>query len=257
MNIIVFIITLFISAVSFGQNNIADKGEVRNISKICSVTVAQSITKNFVLGKFDYKAHDLFTKPHPSHTSKTIYLNKEVYLAFLKMLDHAKSDGIHLKIISGTRNFDEQKAIWERKWKKYKNLEPLARAKKILEYSSMPSTSRHHWGTDIDLNSFTNSYFEKGQGKKEYEWLLKHANSYGFYQVYTDKTSGRKGYNLERWHWSYMPLASKYLSYYNKYVSYSDIVGFDGSDLAEQLLSITNYVNGISEKSKSTTCSQK
>jgi len=261
MNIKGFLIIFFISSVSFGLN----KTTIEVISQydftLSNATLDsiknQSFTKDFVLGKFDYKTHELFTIVHPSHASKTIYLNKEVYLAFLKMLNQAKTDGITLKIISGTRNFDEQKAIWERKWKKYATLEPVERAKKILEYSSMPTTSRHHWGTDIDLNSFTNSYFEKGQGKKAYEWLFKNANSYGFYQVYTDKAAGRTGYNLEPWHWSFMPLASKYLSYYNTHVDYSDIVGFEGSELAKTLNYITNYVNGISEKSKRIRSSQK
>ena len=51
----------------------------------------------------------------------------------------------------------------------------------------MPSTSRHHWGTDIDLNSLNNSYFSSGKGLKEYDWLTTNANHYGFYQVYTDE----------------------------------------------------------------------
>ena len=256
-----FLIIIFISSVSFGQNKSAVEAISQSNSNISNVTIDSiknhALTKDFVLGKFDYINHELFTIVHPSQASKTIYLNKEVYLAFLKMHNQAKTDGITLKIISGTRNFAEQKAIWERKWKKHKNLEPINRAKKILEYSAMPSTSRHHWGTDIDLNSFTNSYFEKGQGKNEYEWLLKNANSYGFYQMYTNRTAGRTGYNLERWHWSYMPLASKYLSYYNNHVDYSDILGFNGSELAKQLKSIPNYVNGISNKSKRITRVQK
>ena len=37
------------------------------------------------------------------------------------MFNHAKFENINLKIISGTRNFSEQKSIWERKWVKYKN----------------------------------------------------------------------------------------------------------------------------------------
>ena len=41
----------------------------------------------------------------------------------------------------------------------------------------MPSTLRQHWGINIDLNNFTNSCFEKGQGEKEYDWLLKNAKS--------------------------------------------------------------------------------
>ena len=208
------------------------------------------VDKNLVLGKFDYKTNAFFIKVSPEHASKTLYLNKETYTAFCNMYNHAKKDSIDLKIISGTRNFNAQKAIWERKWSAYKNLPPIDSAKKILEYSSMPTTSRHHWGTDIDLNNLNNSYFNKDQGKKEYEWLVKNANNYGFYQVYTPKESGRTGYNLENWHWSYLPLAKKYLDFYNTHISYKDIIGFEGSELAETLNTITNYVNGISEQLK-------
>ena len=45
-------------------------------------------------------------------------------------------------------------------------MDSISAVKEIMKYSSMPSTSRHHWGTDIDLNSLENSYFEKGEGKK-------------------------------------------------------------------------------------------
>lgn len=207
-------------------------------------------TKDFVLGKFNYKSDSTFIKINSNHSSKVIYLNKDVYIAFKEMHTSAKKDGIKLIIVSGTRNFYEQKSIWERKWNKYKNLKPLERAQKILEYSSMPTTSRHHWGTDMDLNNLNNSYFEKGKGKKEYEWLLKNANDFGFYQVYTNKENGRTGYNLEKWHWSYLPLASKYLNYYNQNITYLDISGFKGSELAEKAKMITEYVNGISLKAK-------
>lgn len=203
------------------------------------------IDKNFVIGKFNYRKDTSFIKVKRIHSSKTIYLNKEVYNAFVKMYKAAKADNINLKIISGTRNFYEQKSIWERKWKKYKNLPPLKRAQKILEYSSMPSTSRHHWGTDIDLNNLNNSYFERGVGAKEYEWLKENARNYGFYQVYTSKENGRTGYNMEKWHWSYMPIANKYLIFYNLNISYNDITGFTGSELAEELNIFQNYVNGI------------
>lgn len=214
-------------------------------------TIQQNpMDKNLILGKFDYKTNAFFIEVSRIHASKTIYLNQEAYSAFCKMYNQAKSDNIDLKIISGTRNFDEQKAIWERKWHKYKNLHPINRAKKILKYSSMPTTSRHHWGTDVDLNSLRNSYFDKGQGKKEYEWLVKNANNYGFFQVYTSKKTGRTGYNLEKWHWSYLPLAKKYLDFYNTTITYKDITDFTGSELAATLNTITNYVNGISEQLK-------
>lgn len=250
MSIKGFFIIVFMSSVSFSQNTTRfyNNSSVYD-TKLDSLNKT-AITKNFVLGKFDYKNHNLFTKVNAAHASKDLYLNKEVYSAFMSMYTQAKADGIALKIQSGTRSFAEQKVIWERKWEKYKNLKPIDRAKKILEYSSMPSTSRHHWGTDIDLNSFKNSYFESGEGKKTYTWLLKHANSFGFYQVYTNKTNGRTGYNLERWHWSYIPFANKYIRFYNTHINYSDVIGFEGSELAEKLHIISDYVNGISEQTK-------
>jgi len=207
-----------------------------------------TISKDFVLGKFNYKVHPDFIKVHSIHSAKTLYLQTRVYDSFIKMYNAALENGIDLKILSGTRNFNEQKAIWERKWKSNSNLKPLDNAKTILRYSSMPSSSRHHWGTDIDLIRLNNSYFETNRGKKEFDWLTKHANSFGFYHVYTPKTDGRQGYNLEKWHWSFLPLASKYLNFYNKTINYNDFKEFDGAYLAKELQIIEHYVNGISEQ---------
>jgi LAS superfamily LD-carboxypeptidase LdcB len=209
--------------------------------------IDSTLTIDFVLGKFNYQNHDNFIKVSDHHSSKTLYLNKECYAAFKNMFEAAKADGVNLKIISGTRNFYEQKSIWERKWKKYANLPPKTRALKILEYSSMPSSSRHHWGTDMDLNNLNNSYFEKGEGLNIYNWLLNNAKTYGFNQVYTNKENGRTGYNMEKWHWSYMPLAETYLNFYNQNITYKDITDFNGSGNAESIDIIKNYVNGISK----------
>jgi D-alanyl-D-alanine carboxypeptidase len=107
-----------------------------------------------------------------------LYLRKETYEAFLKMHAAAKADGIQLVVRSATRNFNYQKRIWEGKWNGQRKIagnqnaakaypDPVQRALKILEYSSMPGSSRHHWGTDLDLNAFNNEWFEKGIGKKD------------------------------------------------------------------------------------------
>ncbi len=124
------------------------------------------LSKTFILGKYNLKTDKHFITVQSIHASKSMYLNKVAYEQFKKMYNAAKKDGVNLKIISGTRNFYAQKAIWNRKWQKYEALSPKDRALKILEYSSMPGTSRHHWGTDIDLNNLNNSFFEKGEGLK-------------------------------------------------------------------------------------------
>lgn len=207
------------------------------------------LNKEYVLGKFDYQKDSSFVKVDTTFSSKEIYLRKETYHAFLQMQEKAAAEGIHFRIISGTRNFEHQKRIWEYKWdEKYKKLPPLERAKKILEFSSMPSSSRHHWGTDLDLNSLRNDYFSAGKGKQEYNWLKKNAHKFGFYQVYTPKEGGRKGYNEEKWHWSYLPLSSIYLTFYNEHIVYEDIKGFKGCELSTELQVIKDYVNGINPK---------
>lgn len=211
-------------------------------------TSAENISKEFLLGRTIYKENLEFEKVHGEHASREMYLNRETYAAFIDMFTAAKADGIRLQILSGARSFEHQKAIWERKWKSYEDLDPLCRSEKILEFSSMPSTSRHHWGTDIDLNNLENSYFEKGKGKAEYEWMVKNASRFGFYQVYTSKNTGRTGYSEEKWHWSYLPLARHYLQAYNETIRYEDIAGFEGAHLAEVQEMIATYVNGVNQQ---------
>ena len=219
--------------------------------------LAQQVDKNYLLGKFDPATHLQFSKLSDDHargSAKGGYLRKETYEAFVKMSDAAKKEGVALTIISATRNFDSQKRIWENKWEgrtlvEGRNLttvkDPKERARLILLYSSMPSTSRHHWGTDMDLNSLENSYFESGEGLKIYQWLTAHASEFGFCQPYTSKDEGRTGYEEEKWHWSYLPLSGIFLDDYNKKVTYKDIKGFTGSDVAPSIDVIKNYVRVV------------
>ena len=67
---------------------------------------------------------------------------------------------------------------------------------------------------------------------------------------FTLKNNNRSGYNLEKWHWSYLPLASEYLEFYNSNITVIDINTFKGAELAKDLNIITDYVNGISQKAK-------
>lgn len=222
--------------------------------------LAQPVDKNYLLGKFDPATHVQFIKLDDAHTNgsaRGAFLRKETCEAFKKMSDAAKKDGVNLVIISATRNFDAQKRIWENKWEgrtlvEGKNLTTVKdqkeRARLILLYSSMPSTSRHHWGTDMDLNSLENSFFESGEGLKIYQWLTTHAAEYGFCQPYTSKENGRTGYEEEKWHWSYLPLSGEFLEQYLKQVSYSDITGFKGSNVASQVQAIKKYVAGVACK---------
>ncbi len=207
------------------------------------------VDKNYLLGKFDPATDHRFVKPDERYTTgaaRNQYLRKEVWEAFLKMAQAAEQSGVRLVILSATRNFETQKQIWERKWRNEAAITvPTERAKKILQYSAMPGTSRHHWGTDIDLNSLDNEYFSTDEGRKVYEWLTRHAHEYGFCQPYTSKSGGRTGYEEEKWHWSFTPLSMPLLWHYLNIISLADISGFEGSDTAVELDVISNYVFGV------------
>ncbi|WP_340202971.1 M15 family metallopeptidase [Ascidiimonas sp. W6] len=154
-------------------------------------------------------------------------LRKEAYTSFEKMKVAAAKDGFKIKIVSGYRNFERQKGIFERKFTRFtkQGMTGMEAIRKIIEYSTIPGTSRHHWGTDIDIIDDNATYSgdvlvpEKFHGDGPFckfrEWLEKHANSFGFYIVYTPE-SNRKGFKYEPWHYSYAPISKPMLKVYQK-----------------------------------------
>ncbi|MCU0239852.1 MAG: M15 family metallopeptidase [Pyrinomonadaceae bacterium] len=226
-----------------------------------TVCLAQSdvVTKDYLIGNVDPATDTRFTKFGP------FYMRNEVAESFKKMQIDAGRDGVRFDVISAMRTFSHQKRIWENKWRgvtpvntdtneflpKIKTSNVIVkltdeqRAKKILEVTAMPSTSRHHWGTDIDLNNVNPSYWSTPKGKKEYDWLSENAAKYGFCQVYSGNRS--LGHDEEKWHWSYLPLSKPLTDQFIKEVTNEVIAQsvFLGSGTAEQLDPLGKYVSAI------------
>ncbi len=211
-------------------------------------------TKSELMGKVTASKHISFVKIDSKHTHKSnIYLRKQAYASFTKMYDAAQKEGLSLTIVSAFRSFYHQKSIWESKWTGKRKVhgkdlskstpDIYQRAKIILQYSSMPGSSRHHWGTDIDIYSLENENFEKGMGLKIYKWLNTHASEYGFYQTYT--ANRPYGYEEEKWHWSYLPIAKPMIKAFMEQISIKDFQGFQGSQTADSMKIIEHYVMGI------------
>ncbi|MEL0183263.1 MAG: M15 family metallopeptidase [Bacteroidota bacterium] len=152
----------------------------------------------------------------------SIRLEVNTYKAFKKMEAAAKRDGIYLKIVSAYRGFERQKLIWNNKYEKFTNdfsLEPEKAISEIIRFSTVPGTSRHHWGTDIDIidgnfpdeeNVLVSEKFEKdGLFYKVKNWLDNNSENFGFYLTYTNDKN-RKGFEFEPWHYSYKPVSVKY-----------------------------------------------
>ncbi|TGL12212.1 M15 family metallopeptidase [Leptospira meyeri] len=161
----------------------------------------------------------------------------------------------HIFLVSSFRNFSHQKGIWESKFtgKKAMRLPINGKSQEeiiglILEFSSAPGTSRHHWGTDFDINALDNAYFEeKGKGKILYDWLKQNASKYGFCQPYSSlSTRNNKGYQEEKWHWSYAPISNQLTKEWIKGYSLGEIQ-LTGSFLGAEVLGdrALDYVRSI------------
>lgn len=174
-----------------------------------------------------YSKAELIGKAPMNHYENEYKVRKEVYDAFNLMQSEALKDGIDIEIVSSYRSFKHQKRIWTRKYSKYisQGLLPLEAIDKIIEYSTIPGTSRHHWGTDIDIidgskakpkDALLTRHFKKeGIYHALKKWLDINAGDYGFCLVYTND-SERRGFKYEPWHYSYTSTSSKMLNEFLK-----------------------------------------
>jgi LAS superfamily LD-carboxypeptidase LdcB len=156
---------------------------------------------------------------------ETHKLQKEVFEAFTEMQKEALKDGISIQIVSAYRSFNRQNEIWNKKYTTYilEGYLPQQAIEKIIEYSTIPGTSRHHWGTDIDIIDSLQKAPEKLLIEKNYNkggvysnlkiWMDNNAEKFGFYLVYDDNHL-RKGFKYEPWHYSFLPVSKSMLEAY-------------------------------------------
>jgi hypothetical protein len=171
-------------------------------------TSAQHIDPLFVLGK---------TSP-PLVGS----MQEEVYEAYERMRQAAAKEGIDIKVVSAHRSYHRQREIWNAKYKTLtlQGLHAKDAIQEIITYSTLPGTSRHHWGTDIDIIDNANpqsgdvllaeKFYGDGPSSALRSWMNRNAADYGFLEVYTDHPN-RKGFAHEPWHYTYHSLSKAYL----------------------------------------------
>jgi len=184
-----------------------------------------NVTLDELIGQFNEKTHpefiDLDSTILPVN-KPSMYLRKIVTEKLIQAYDDfkRKHPDIPFIIVSATRNYDYQNNIWQYKWQNLypKYLNSKKTVNEILNYSAMPGTSRHHWGTDVDITSVDPDYFHHDpKGKILFSWLNKNMSKYGFCRVYTEGRN--RGYKPEEWHWSYKPLSKYYLAKYQYYIN--------------------------------------
>lgn len=180
----------------------------------------------------EFTINQLIGKGNPdivghSYTSKMHKTTKE---AFNRMKTAAAKENIRIEVVSAYRSFERQKQIFERKYKQFtaQGLSPEETIEKIIEYSTIPGTSRHHWGTDLDIieanapRPATILMPENFHGNGPYcnlkTWLNENAEKFDFYEVYTDN-GNRKGFKYEPWHFSYAPVSIQMLKEYKEKIN--------------------------------------
>ena len=168
---------------------------------------------------------DLTGKGNPQLYGDHYQLRKGAYDAFLKLKAEALKSDIRIQVVSSYRSYHHQNRIWERKYNLNisNGLSPQESIKSIIAYSTIPGTSRHHWGTDIDIIDANiaqpssvlqpRHFREDGCFRKLKLWMDANAHAFGFYLVYTNQPN-RKGFKYEPWHYSYKPLSSSFLTQY-------------------------------------------
>jgi len=167
-------------------------------------------------------------------SSLTVPVHRGIVKPFNALRAEALLNGYDLAIASGYRDFNRQLVIWNEKVEGLRTvydsneqpidmsiLTPWQQVQAILRWSALPGTSRHHWGTDIDIydraalsaaDTVQLSVAEVSKGGPFWplhQWLdrvLATADS-DFFRPYCGDNNEVAP---ERWHLSYQPLASAY-----------------------------------------------
>lgn len=157
-------------------------------------------------------------------------LHHSVVEPFQDLVSRAQAAGFDLRIISGFRSFERQLAIWNAKARGERAvlddhdqeidlsaLTELQKIQAIMRFSALPGSSRHHWGTDMDVydaNAIEDQYqvqltpsetLGEGPFAELHRWLDMELPKTDFYRPYEIDTGG---VSIEPWHLSYRPLAT-------------------------------------------------
>lgn len=168
-------------------------------------------------------------------TVHQVRLHRDVIKPLEQITAAARQAGFSLRVASGYRSFERQRAIWVGKasgerpvldeWGRpfaIGRLSELELIHAILRWSALPGASRHHWGTDMDVYDasalaegetlqLTGEECEAGGPMYRFhQWLTSFLASEanpGFYRPYD---VDRGGVAPEPWHLSFAPLANEY-----------------------------------------------
>ena len=144
------------------------------------------------------------TKYVVSSTKETcLYLDSRIVKHFEDMCKAAKADGVTLVSVSAYRSYSYQQGLYNNRVTRCQNEDGLsleAAKKKAATIVAVPGTSEHHLGLAIDINSVETSF----ENTKEFKWLQKNAENYGFVMRYPKDKQDITKIIYEPWHYRYV-----------------------------------------------------
>ncbi|MFK3858455.1 M15 family metallopeptidase [Pseudoalteromonas rhizosphaerae] len=180
-------------------------------AKLTSQQLAECTCGKDELLLVDYQAHKL---------------HKDIIDDFMQLQNAARDAGFALTIASSFRNFERQALIWNAKFNGHRpvlnkqqqpvdlaSMTDIEKCHAIMLYSALPGSSRHHFGTDLDifdkasvsddyqLQLEPHEYQDNGPFAALTKWLDSHLEKYGFYRPYQHDLGGVAP---EPWHISHI-----------------------------------------------------
>jgi len=119
-----------------------------------------------------------------------IYLAPRARDAFARMAERAARDGILLRVDSGYRSRSYQTSLLLRRIEEGQDL------REVLRVIAPPGYSEHETGRAVDLVPSDPEFARE----PAYEWLRRHAGSFGFRESYPLREGADAPW--EPWHWS-------------------------------------------------------
>lgn len=199
------------------------------------LTLLPQLSFSFPNEEFTYEQLTGRGNPDIEGEDYTSTMHKAAKIALEEMKAAAAEDGIRIEVYSAYRSFERQKEIYEKKYRQYtkQGLSPEKTIEKIIEYSTIPGTSRHHWGTDLDLIDANvrrpknplnpNNFRDNGVYSKFKKWMNENSEKFGFYEVYNNNPN-RKGFKYEPWHFSYAPVSVPMLNAYQEKINVKEML---------------------------------
>ena len=143
-----------------------------------------------------------------NYSCKDKFLRKKAKIAFEKMANEAKLEGLTIIAVSAYRSYDYQEKLYNNYVKE-----------KGIYYADLASAraghSEHQTGLAVDVSNSSLDY-DNFESTKEFIWMQNNSYKYGFILRYPKAKFHITGFKYEPWHYRYVGVKIATYIYKNK-----------------------------------------